>query len=110
MRKWRMPVKTMASPCDPPLHDLVVAHRPPGWMTAVAPASAAAMSPSAKGKKASEATTDPRVSGSLAPMACAASAAFSAAMRAESTRLVWPAPMPTVAPSRKCFDLTCLRP
>ena len=32
---------------------------PPGWMTAVAPASAAAKSPSGKGKKASEATTDP---------------------------------------------------
>ena len=39
---------------------------PPGWMTAVAPASAAASSPSANGKKASEATTEPRVSGSLA--------------------------------------------
>ena len=33
------------------------------------------------------------------PLAVAASAAFSAAMRAESTRLIWPAPMPTVAPS-----------
>ena len=33
------------------------------------------------------------------PTRCAASAAFSAAMRAESTRLIWPAPMPTVAPS-----------
>ena len=29
----------------------------------------------------------------------AASAAFQAAMREESTRLIWPAPMPTVAPS-----------
>ena len=38
---------------------------PPGWITAVAPASAAARSPSAKGKKASEATTEPlaRLSG-----------------------------------------------
>jgi hypothetical protein len=32
---------------------------PPGWMTAVAPASAAARRPSGKGKKASEATTEP---------------------------------------------------
>ncbi len=32
---------------------------PPGWMAAVAPASAAAMRPSGKGKKASEATMLP---------------------------------------------------
>ena len=32
---------------------------PPGWITAVAPASAAASSPSAKGKNASDATTQP---------------------------------------------------
>src|SRR5919112_1894365 len=39
---------------------------PPGWITAVAPASIATSSPSAKGKNASEATTDPLVSGSAA--------------------------------------------
>ena len=33
------------------------------------------------------------------PAAFAASSAFQAAMRAESTRLICPAPMPTVAPS-----------
>jgi len=44
---------------------------PPGWITAVAPASAAARSPSAKGKKASEATTEPlaRLSGEPAAFA-----------------------------------------
>ena len=36
---------------------------PPGWITAVAPASTAANSPSAKGKKASEATAEPTVRG-----------------------------------------------
>ena len=34
---------------------------PPGWITAVAPASAAAIRPSGKGKNASEATTEPSV-------------------------------------------------
>ena len=71
---------------------------PPGWITAVAPASAAASSPSAKGKKASDATTEPMASDSDRPAALAASAAFHAAMREESTRLIWPAPTPTVAP------------
>ena len=36
---------------------------PPGWITAVAPASIATSSPSGNGKKASEATTEPLVSG-----------------------------------------------
>ena len=97
-RKWRTPVNTMASPalsaaaitsssrCDPP-----------GWITAVAPASMATSNPSAKGKKASEATTEPRVSGSGSPAAVAASCALRAAIAAESTRLICPAPMPTVA-------------
>jgi hypothetical protein len=59
-RKCRWPVKTMASPAasaaaitSASLTD------PPGWITAVAPASAAARRPSGKGKKASEATTEP---------------------------------------------------
>ena len=45
------------------------------------------------------------------PPAFAASPAFQAAMREESTRLIWPAPMPTVAPSlayTMAFDFTCL--
>ena len=69
-------------------------------MTAVEPASAAAISPSAKGKKASEATTEPLANDSAKPAAAAASPALRAAIMAESTRLIWPAPMPTVAPSR----------
>src|SRR5262249_56209692 len=60
---------------------------PPGWITAVAPASTAARRPSAKGKNASEATTEPLVAGSAAPAAFAASSALRAAMRAESMRL-----------------------
>ena len=73
---------------------------PPGWMTAVAPASTAERSPSAKGKNASDATTDPFVRGCGSPIASAASCALRAAMREESTRLICPAPIPTVAPSR----------
>ena len=51
------------------------------------------------------------VGGSASPALAAASAAFWAAMRTLSTRLIWPAPMPTVAPPRAktiAFDLTCL--
>src|SRR5947208_1230227 len=54
---------------------------------------------SAHGKKASEATTDPMVTGVASLASFAASAALRAAMRAASTRLIWPAPMPTVAES-----------
>ena len=70
-RKWRMPVKTMARPRSSAAAITSSSRiEPPGWMTAVAPASAAASRPSAKGKKASEATTEPRVSGSSAPQRC----------------------------------------
>ena len=55
---------------------------PPGWITAVAPASTAASSPSANGKNASEATAEPIVRGSAQPALSAASFAFHAAMRA----------------------------
>ena len=72
---------------------------PPGWITAVAPASIATSRPSANGKNASEATTEPLVSGAAASVRAPASSALRAAMRAESTRLIWPAPMPTVARS-----------
>ena len=65
---------------------------PPGCMTAVAPASAHTCSPSGNGKNASDATTVPTVS-----RPC--SRARATANLAESTRLIWPAPMPTVAPS-----------
>ena len=57
---------------------------PPGWITAVAPASISAASPSAKGKNASEAATDPMVRGASHPWWAAVSRAFCAAMRAES--------------------------
>ena len=50
------------------------------------------------------------VAGSGRPAFAAVSAALWAAMRTLSTRLIWPAPMPTVAPPRAntiAFDLTC---
>ena len=86
-RKWRWPVNTMASPASSAaLMTSSSRTEPPGWMTAVAPASAAARRPSAKGKNASEATTDPFARLSGKPASRAASAAFQAAMREESTR------------------------
>ena len=95
-----MPVKTMARPCSSAAA-MTSASRfdPPGWITAVAPAAAAARSPSAKGKNASDATTQPSARERSSPAAADASAAFCAAILDESTRLIWPAPMPTVAPS-----------
>ena len=57
-------------------------------------------SPSRNGKNASEATTLP----------ASGSTAFCAAIRAESTRLIWPAPTPTVCcafANTIAFDLTC---
>ena len=93
-----MPVKTIASPALSAAAITSLSRiDPPGWITAVTPAAAAASSPSAKGKKATEATTEPyaRLSGRLA--AFAAASAFQAAMRALSTRFIWPAPMPAVA-------------
>ena len=56
---------------------------PPGWITAVAPASTAASSPSAKGKKASEATAEPIVRGGAQPALSAAAFAVHAARRAD---------------------------
>ena len=65
---------------------------PPGWMTARIPAFAAASMPSRNGKKASLAITEP---GTTSP----ASSAFNAAIFALTTRLICPAPMPTVCKS-----------
>jgi hypothetical protein len=64
-----------------------------------APASTAASSPSANGKKASDATAEPTVRGSAQPFASAASRARMAAIRALSRRFIWPAPIPAVTPS-----------
>ncbi len=79
-----MPVNTMASPASSAA-SITSASRiaPPGWITAVAPASAIACNPSGKGKKASDAATDPSVSRVLRPAAFAACSPFHAAMRAE---------------------------
>ena len=60
-----MPVKTIASPASSAAAITSSSRiEPPGWITAVAPASTAASRPSAKGKKASEATAEPIVRGS----------------------------------------------
>ena len=59
-RKWRMPVNTIAMPASSAaLMTSSSRIDPPGWITAVAPASAATSSPSENGKNASEATTEP---------------------------------------------------
>src|SRR6185437_3151300 len=85
--KWRTPVNTMAMPRSSAAA-ITSASRtlPPGWITATAPWSATTSRPSRNGKNASEATTEPA---SESPAACA----FIAAIRVESTRLIWPAPM-----------------
>ena len=98
--KCLTPVNTMAMPwSSAALMTSSSRIEPPGWITAVAPASMQASMPSAKGKNASDATTEPLVNGSASFSSAAASSALRAAMRAESTRLIWPAPMPTVARS-----------
>ena len=58
------------------------------------PASSSTSQPSGNGKNASEAATDP---GTRSPARATAS-------RAESTRLTWPIPTPTVAPSGRQQD------
>ena len=70
-------------------HDQSIGYFNNGWMAAVAPASAAATRPSANGKNASLQTALPRRSSAASP-------AFQTAMRLESTRLIWPAPTPSV--------------
>src|SRR5690606_13564211 len=92
-RKCRRPVNTMDMPCSSAAA-ITSASRmePPGWITAAMPAAAAASMPSRKGKKASEAITEPAT---CRP----ASAAFRPAILALTTRLIWPAPMPTVCRS-----------
>ena len=68
--------------------DLAVLTEPPGWTTAVTPASARTRSPSGKGKKASLAPAPP----------LARSPAFWTAISAATTRDCWPAPTPTACP------------
>src|SRR2546429_596424 len=96
-----MPVNTMARPRRSAAAITSGSRTdPPGWTTAVAPALAASSTPSGKGKNASEATTLP-VSG-----VCA----FITAIFTESTRLICPAPTPSVAPSlanTMALDFTC---
>ena len=89
-RKWRMLVKTIAMPRSFAAWMTSLSRiEPPGWMAQVAPASAAAIRPSGKGKKASLATA-------LPARERPASFAFQMAMREASMRDIWPAPMPRV--------------
>src|SRR5215212_9749358 len=99
-RKCRAPVKYMVMPA------LVAAAitsssriDPPGCTRARTPASNKIVGPSSHGKKASEAATAPPA---RSPARCTAN-------RQESTRLTWPIPIPTAAPSdasRMAFDFT----
>src|SRR5690606_19837489 len=104
-RKCRAPVSTMAMPRSSAAAMTSSSRTlPPGWITQVAPASATTSRPSRKGKKASEATADPD---RLRP----AFSALMEAMRAESMRLIWPAPTPRVMPlptKTMALDLTYL--
>ena len=64
-RKWRRPVTTMAAPAASTAATTSSSRfEPPGWMTALTPAARQTSTPSAKGKKASEA--DHRAPGPLA--------------------------------------------
>ena len=107
-----MPVNTIATLCSSAAAMTLSSFtEPPSCITAVAPASIAASKPSGNGKKASDATTEPLVNGARSFISVAASSALRAAMRAASTRLIWPAPMPTVArffAYTMVFDFTCL--
>src|SRR5467141_304913 len=102
-RKCRTPVNTMASPSSSAAAITSSSRTlPPGWITAFAPTRATTSTPSRNGKNASDATTDPLRD---SPVSCA----LSAATRAASTRLIWPAPMPSVRPPAQntmAFDLT----
>ncbi|MEJ7716611.1 MAG: hypothetical protein WKF31_01100 [Thermoleophilaceae bacterium] len=95
-------MNTMATPAASQASTTSGSRRePPGWMIERTPASMASWGPSANGKKASEAMAAPS-SGTWA---------FSMARRTESTRLIWPAPMPPVASSLArtiAFERTCL--
>src|SRR5690606_18303711 len=104
-RKCRTPVNTIATP-----RSLAAAMtsasrtEPPGWITQPAPASTTTSSPSRNGKKASEATAEPASDS-------AALLALIEAIRAESIRLIWPAPTPRVCPLPQktiALDLTNL--
>src|SRR3954466_4051735 len=103
-RKCRRPVKTIATPAASAAATTSPSRLdPPGWTIALTPASIASAGPSANGKNASDARTAPRRSGTCA---------FSTARRTESTRLICPAPIPTVAPPRAstiAFERTCLQ-
>jgi hypothetical protein len=85
--------------------DLVLSRiEPPGWMTAGGAGLRSprrCSSPSANGEERIRRPGDRSPWSGLGPgrAPSAMSSALRAAMRAESTRLIWPAPMPTVAPS-----------
>src|SRR5262249_48042355 len=59
-RKWRSLVRTIAAPAESTASTISLSRtEPPGWITAVIPALRPTSTPSAKGKKASEAITAP---------------------------------------------------
>ena len=96
-----MPVKTMARPRSSAAAITSSSRiEPPGWITAVAPASAAASE--AVGEREEGVGGDHRALGQRLRQARGLRGFGGLAGRRcgrESTRLIWPAPMPTVAPS-----------
>src|SRR6266705_3793825 len=99
-QKWRTPVRYRLTPAAFAAAMTSSSRTdPPGSTTARTPASASTWNPSANGKYASLAATDP----------AARSPALVTASRAASTRLTWPMPIPTEAraeASRIALDLT----
>ena len=80
-----MPVKTMATPASSAAAMTSWSRiEPPGWMTAVAPAAIIDSRPSAKGRKASDATAEPLRQRLGKPSALAASSAL---MRGDAGRI-----------------------
>ena len=96
-----MPVNTIAMPAASAAAMTSSSRiEPPGWITAVAPAAIDRLQPVGEREervRGDDAALRQRPHTARPP--CAASSAFQAAMRAQSTRLICPAPMPTVAPS-----------
>ena len=92
-----MPVNTMAMPCSSAA-SITSSSRiePPGWITAVAPASIGDQQ--AVGEREERVGGDHRALGQRLgelQLPSPRPRALRAAMRAASTRLIWPAPMPT---------------
>ena len=89
---------------------LSVTHRAAGLDDCRDPGFDRRLDPIGEGEERVEASTEPMVGDRDSPAARPISVALAAAIFTASTRFIWPAPMPTVAPPRAktiAFDLTC---